>query len=304
MYSRVVLFEAFLFLYAKMRKNIKFKNHLEKFDKDFIQQKLDEGLTVKMISSIVGIPGRRLGEMVKYFNLSVTNKATTHIINHNYFDEINTEERAYFLGFLVADGCVTKDVRKSGFLSKRITFCNSIQDKEIIEKFRDIVCPTIEIKWKNRSSDTIIRKDQSSFKFTSEHMFDTLVEKYNINERKTHDINFILPDLDKYMRHFIRGFMDGDGHFRKNRLEFIFTSTCFMNQINTFFKAKGFITRETKVEGKTLNYYRLHINVNKINIEKLYKILYENATVFLERKRVKFQYEILDRYKLELPEIK
>jgi hypothetical protein len=279
----------FLVYTRQMREYTKFKNHLEKFNKDFIQEKLNVGLTVRHISLLVGIPEKRLGEMIKHFELTVTNSGTTHIVNHHYFDDIDTEEKAYFLGFLVADGCVTQAKRKSGFMSKRITFCNSISDKEVIEKFRDVVCPTVEIKWTNRSSDTITRKDQSSFKFTSEHMFDVLVEKYKILPKKTHDLNFCLPELGKYTRHFIRGFMDGDGHVRKNNLEFIATSVCFMNQIENFFQNKGFVTRNKKVEGKTVDYYRIYVNINKANIENIYSLLYADASVFLERKRIKFK---------------
>lgn len=284
-----------------MRKHVKFKNHLENFNREFIQQKLDEGLTIKMIAPLVNIPNRRLGEMIKYFDLKVTNSCTTHIVNHTYFDEIDTEEKAYFLGFLVADGCVTKDVRKSGFLSKRITFCNSIQDREIIEKFRDIVCPTVGVKWKNNSTEVITRKDQSSFKFTSEHMFDILVGKYNIHERKTHDVSFTLPNLGKYMRHFIRGFMDGDGHVRGNSISFVFTSIPFMEQFEKYFGDLGYTYRRNKKEGKTVTYFHFYINMNKLNIENLYSLLYNEASTYLERKRIKFENEIVKRYKLKLP---
>src|SRR5690606_22998740 len=140
-----------------------------KFDKEFVQSKLDEGLTIRMLSYMVDIPEKRLSEMVRHFNIPIKNSGVTHIINHTYFDEIDTEEKAYFLGFLVADGCISKDKRKSGHLSKRISFCNSILDKEVIEKFRDIVAPSVEIKWTNKSTTTVKRRDQCNFKFTSEH---------------------------------------------------------------------------------------------------------------------------------------
>ena len=286
-----------------MKEHVKFKNHLNNFDSGFIQQKLNEGLTVRMISPLVGIPERRLGEMIKYFNLLVTNKATSHIVNHTYFDEIDTEEKAYFLGFLVADGCVTKGLRKSGFISKRVTFCNSILDKEIIEKFRDVICSTIEVTWKNNSTETINRRDQSSFKISSEHMFDTLVQKYGINERKTHDMDFKIIDLGEYMRHFIRGFMDGDGHVRRNSISFVFTSIPFMEQFEKFFSDLGFNYRRNKKIGKTVDYFHSYININKLNIEKVYLLIYKDASVYLERKRIKFENEIVERYKLQLPPI-
>lgn len=53
-----------------MEKRVKFSNYLDKFDKEFIQNKLDDGVSIKDISTIVGIPCRRLGEMIRYFNLN------------------------------------------------------------------------------------------------------------------------------------------------------------------------------------------------------------------------------------------
>src|SRR5690606_27232958 len=192
-----------------------------------------------------------------------------HIINHTYFDEIDTEEKAYFLGFLVADGCISKDKRKSGHLSKRISFCNSILDKEVIEKFRDIVASSVEIKWTNKTTTTVKKRDQCNFKFTSEHMFDTLVKKYNISERKTYDTNCKMPELGDFTRHFIRGFMDGDGSCTKTYLGFVFTSLPFLLQIKEFFELENFTTRFYKENGKTIDYYHLCINHNKKNVQTM-----------------------------------
>lgn len=271
------------------RENIKFKKYLVQFDKIFVQTKLNEGLTTRMISNITNIPEKRLSEMIRFFNLTVKNRGVTHIINHNYFDEIDTGDKAYFLGFLVADGNLSKEVKKSGNFSKRITFCNSIQDKEIIEKLRDTICPSVGIKWVNKSTKIIKRKDQSSFKFTSEHMFDVLVSKYGIIERKTYDTSFKMPELGEFTRHFIRGFMDGDGSYNRNTLSFVFTSEIFMNQVARFFEKEGFTTRARKEKGKTIDYFHQYINVNNKNITKLYDILYKDASTFLERKRIKFE---------------
>ncbi len=34
------------------------------------------------------------------------------IYNENYFETIDSEDKAYFLGFIFADGCVTNDSKK------------------------------------------------------------------------------------------------------------------------------------------------------------------------------------------------
>ena len=48
--------------------------------------------------------------------------------NDTYFDEIDSAEKAYILGFLIADGCIRLEKRKNGNISKRICFSNSILD--------------------------------------------------------------------------------------------------------------------------------------------------------------------------------
>lgn len=61
-------------------------------------------------------------------------------INHHYFDEINTEEKAYLLGFFIADGCVKK-VQYKHKISYRMSLDNTIKDAEIMQAFHDNICP-------------------------------------------------------------------------------------------------------------------------------------------------------------------
>ena len=70
-------------------------------------------------------------------------------------------------------------------------------------------------------------------------MAEILINKYNICPRKTHDAEFKLPDNvipDYLWRHFIRGFLDGDGHIDNHNMYFVFTSKPFCDQIMDTFK--------------------------------------------------------------------
>lgn len=49
-------------------------------------------------------------------------------INDTFFDVIDSELKAYALGFLVADGCIKHEKRANGNFSYRVAFNNSIDD--------------------------------------------------------------------------------------------------------------------------------------------------------------------------------
>lgn len=269
------------------REYIKFKRYKDKFDRFYIQNRLDKGDTIRIISRDIDIPEKRLAEMVKYFGLNVTNKGVTYYVNHNYFDSIDTERKAYFLGFIVSDGCITEDKKKNGHISKRLCFCNSIDDREVLEEMVTDLCPNYTIKWKNKSTDTVTRKDQCELRLTSNHMCDTLINKYGIKPNKTMDVDFELKNVsDDLFIHFIRGFMDGDGSVTNNAISLTCTFPKLLKQIEMFMCSKGFTSRLRESEGKTINYYKLFIKFNG-NKDYMKELLYRDATIFLNRKHKK-----------------
>ena len=212
-------------------------------------------------------------------------------INHTYFDNIDTEEKAYFLGFFIADGCVKKISYKTKD-SYRISFDNTIEDKESILKLHNIICPGSSLRLKHVGSNN---KPQYTLQWSSDHMANTLINKYHIGLRKTHDGNFKLPEgviPDHLWRHFIRGFMDGDGHLDNNVLYFVFTSKPFMEQIMESFKHFNYTIYTIK--GKTLsNYWRATIPIWDGKFKcALRDFLYKDATIFLKRKWDRFNTEI------------
>lgn len=80
-------------------------------------------------------------------------------------------------------------------------------------------------------------------------MVDVLVNKYHILPKKTYDLEFQFPFNtipEELHRHFIRGFMDGDGSINNCELRFIFNSRLFMNQVIDKFK-QLFVEHEDSV---------------------------------------------------------
>ena len=222
-------------------------------------------------------------------------------VNDTFFDVIDSEEKAYILGFFVADGCIRMEKDKKGnFTHSRLCFSNSIDDEDIINIIHETICPENKIIKLHNTKDGANRKPQLILQWTSKHMKNTLVEKYKILPKKTYDLNFEIPlntIPEKLFRHFVRGYVDGDGDFNCEHLGFVSNSKKFAQQIIDFFRnefeknkslVEDFIYNIYEIEGKTTKYYKVNFSAGK-GRRKLYeKILYEDSTIFLKRKRNNF----------------
>ncbi len=258
--------------------------------------------TIKSIAAIMNTYPEKISNILKKNGIKPKTKFNGwKKVNDVFFDEIDTEEKAYILGFFVADGCIRLEKDKDGEIThSRLTFSNSIDDEEIINHIHRVICPENKILYTHNTKDGANRKPQIILQWTSKHMKDVLVNKYKIIPKKTYDGDFEIP-LDtipeKLFRHFIRGFIDGDGNFNKGELRFVANSDKFALQIIKFFEKKfkeygdlvdNFKYSIYKINGKTVTYYRVRLPMGSGRKNLYKKLLYENATIFLNRKKNKF----------------
>lgn len=266
-----------------------FAECLQKFDLDEAIKCMHQGKTQKEIGELFNISNSRVSECFKYYNTKwIRHK---YSINETYFDIIDSEEKAYLLGFLVADGCCKLEKRKVGY-SKRIAFNNTIDDKEAIEAMHNNICSTVPLVTRSYSKYRR-KKPFYNLQWTSEYMFNKLQDKYNIRIHKTFDKDFVIPDNaipDNLWRHFIRGFFDGDGHVGSNTLEFVFTSELFMSQIMSWYH--NFHYRTYHIQGKTTDYWKVIISATDKCRKALFDFFYKDSSLFLKRKYEAFNTEI------------
>lgn len=238
-----------------------------------------------------GIPKQRVSDLFKTFGIKFVRR--TFPINDTYFDELDSEDKAYLLGFLIADGCIREEHRKNGHISRRICFANSIDDKEAIELLHSRICPKATLSIDNQSTTEVTRKDRYTLQWTSDHMINTLINKYHILPKKTLDSKFELPTESippNMWRHLIRGFFDGDGHCGKYEIQFIFTSVPFMEQVLKFFK--DFNIKIYEVNGKTVKYYKAVVHGGQKILSFTKDFFYKDATCYLKRKYEQFDTEV------------
>ena len=177
---------------------------LEIYEKECIQNKLRYSEVKKKYN----IPRGTLDYWIRQ-KYNKTADKRLYKANDDFFDSIDSEIKAYLLGFLYADGYLANDGRMGIRLK--------IDDCEIIKLIQHYICPNNPIEYTNNQN--FKRKPQCSIRWKSKQMYNRLKELgFCIDKTHTEsDIFKYIPEDMKF--HFIRGFFDGDGHISNYHLD-------------------------------------------------------------------------------------
>ena len=214
-----------------------------------------------------------------------------YYVNENYFSLIDTEDKAYFLGLLMADGYNSETRGVVALALKR-------EDRYIMEKFSDCICTNKPVlNTKNKDGCLVSRMEICSRIFS-----DDLV-RYGCVQAKTFKVCF--PDFlkDELLRHFIRGFFDGDGCIsycyakRNNYFNNSFSSVVtFTSTLDFCLGLKSFLKKILNINSSLLcrkpenknNIRTLQVSGNK-QVIKFSEWIYRDTDLFLKRKYDKYQ---------------
>jgi hypothetical protein len=202
-------------------------------------------------------------------------------INSNFFKNINNQKKAYWLGFITADGCISRKNRV------RLRLITSKKDKEHFNKFLKTTKSNHKIYYNKHNTGYTV--DISDNKIVDD------LKKYNVVPRKT----FILkmPKIDEdLIKHFIRGYFDGNGCFyiflRKNRKLFSMNFAISSGTKSFLIDLQKILIKELKINKtkirKTSGCYQINYGGNK-QVKKIMDWLYCGSNVFLDRKYYKYK---------------
>ena len=214
-------------------------------------------------------------------------------INHDYFENIDSEHKAYWLGFIYADGSITKKVYEKGSYTYRLRMELMFEDKYILEQMAlDLKS---DLKPKEYYNDTSHfegynkPKHTAYIMFSSKKMGEDLV-KLGVVPNKTLILKSLPSIPDNLMKHFIRGYFDGDGSVyltKDNTIKTAFYGTHdFINSIQDFLIKELDLTKKKITDQKEANVS--FVGMAKQESEKLYHYMYDEATIFLNRKYEKY----------------
>ncbi len=229
-------------------------------------------------------------------------QALKYSVNEHFFDVIDNEKKAYWLGFMYADGYIT-DKRKHS--SYRIGMSLSLNDIERLESFKKDLEYTGLIKIYEVKQGYKPGIKYGRLLIASNQLAEALIDKGCIVQ-KTKKLTFppdsIVPKELKY--HFIRGYLDGDGSIIVRLGEdgnlisgtIGFTGTKeFLTGLKDFLN-KSQLAFDKRYKDREDNIYSLNIGGEMQVIEMCYR-LYGHATTYMERKYKKYRLLVNEYFK-------
>lgn len=172
------------------------KGGIYKLDNDAIVREYLNGDSSSKISKKYGVTEHTITDILEKNGVPRNNIYHNVLLNENYWSNINSYDKAYFLGLLITDGNVFDNMVRIQLSSK---------DEHIL----------ITLTEKTNSSNKIYRSKNnlSAFSVKRKKWVDDL-SKYGVVPNKTATVQ--LPKIDdKLMNHLFRGLFDGDGWITK-----------------------------------------------------------------------------------------
>lgn len=212
--------------------------------------------------------------------------------NKDYFNKIDTADKAYWLGFLYADGCINRYYKNEKLKSMTLELGLAYKDKRHLEKFKECLESNIPIFEK---TNTLKGKEYKSVRIqlnNTKICYDLC--DLGCTPNKTYDIKFPTFDIvpKEFMRDFIRGFFDGDGCISTSEMNgkphIILTITGvfdMLKSISDYLISEKIIRVKPKIHKDkrcdfTYSIYFYGTDSNKEFLDYLYK----DSNLYLDRK--------------------
>ena len=226
-------------------------------------------------------------------------KKYPYTCDYHYFDKIDTEEKAYWLGFLTADGWVNQSKKtNAGVTGIELQY----GDIEHLKKFNKSICGNYKItdRWKScgiSNRDKEKKYHMCCIRIFSSTMYNTL-RNLGFSNDKSYD--FHIPDLPiNLIRHYIRGYFDGDGCFCFTNKSFgisFITASCLLcddllgilNTVSIKTSTRVFVNEY----GTTMYRPEIYKIDDKI---KFLDWIYQDCNIYLDRKYKKYL-KVKERY--------
>ena len=255
--------------------------------KEEFEQLIEQKLTRQQIADKFGVSRSLIDHVFKEMGLRSKGPRHKLHIDETVFDVIDTEEKAYWAGFIFSDGCIGD---YNGH--KRVALKLGGIDRDHVVKFKhflgdhrdDNIYVRKEIV---KSKDKTKEYEEYLYVAYNEHLANALI-KIGCTPRKSLTLKF--PDENIFAKKelvydFIRGYLDGDGSICTESKHHKFIQVSMLGTYDFLSGVRKYLPQFSNIY-KAGKIWFIQVS-HKKGDQVAYK-LYENATVYLSRKYLKY----------------
>lgn len=239
--------------------------------------------SIKKVGEVLEANEKTIAIWMKKFGIQNVGSqgARKNKLDHNYFEVIDTEDKAYWLGFIMADGCVYRGSDKKSY---RLQINLKSTDVEQLNKFQESIQSSYKIQIKK-----VGKHEACLLKVNSTKMCEDLIG-WNVIPSKS--LICEMPSIQQELvRHFVRGYFDGDGsldlHKERDVRARIVGGEKILEQIQTHLQKEGIVSKVSKPT-KNKSTYTLELPVGSESM-KFASWMYENSSISLGRKLRRYE---------------
>jgi len=244
------------------------------------------GEIVTTLSRKYSIDKATTRKIVRDAGIDLGGKRAKYRLNEHVFDNLDSEAAAYYLGFIYADGYVNK-------IANALVVNLAEKDICVVEAMQKFFETDTPVRIEPKISPPTGKVVQScKLQITSEHLANRLKE-LGIAPRRPYFSRVLAHLPERQYRHFIRGYMDGDGSVSLPK----WASIRFYGKEDTlswFLKIlgeNGASKNVTVRPGQGIS----NIGFGGVQCVSIINYLYRDATLFLERKHTRAM-ALLEKY--------
>ena len=244
--------------------------------------KYESGLSLVEVGQLFNVSGAAIGGLLirRGIPRRTLSKAKRVLpCNHAYFNEPLDEARAYWIGFILADGAI---VEKSYGVTSQFAVVLAEKDRGHLEKLKAALDSEHKIVTVKRSDGrTGVR-----FAVSSAEMADSLIQ-FNIIPRKSG--KQIVSDLipSDFLPHYFRGYFDGNGSISRST-----SSKWNISNVSSEEFLCSFLDWIDNHIGGNRPSINFSDGVHRVQwsgthrCKEILDLMYEGATVYLDRKKM------------------
>lgn len=257
--------------------------YTDNFWNELCKKYLQEGISLTKLAKEYNIDRRTLSKRFKEIGIDVINNHNIVKFDESVFDNIDSEEKAYWLGFIFADGYISN---KNAKYKNVFEMSLKLSDIDHLIKFNSFM--------KHNSNHIKCDNHRCRWCIMNKHLWETL-NNYGCVPNKSLILKF--PELTifkntAFTKHFIRGYFDGDGCISFHKYKHVVSPYVsvlgtyeFLEKIIDVSNIPAVFKHDKRHNSKTFL-----LEYTKENGIKMINWLYSDSTIYLNRKYQRYNF--------------